>query len=106
MEWKQAARKIAGAISNKATSGAHALDPATPNSRIAKGRHGAGHDEFPMKAFEQSAGVFDGADRAAQFSEPAEPADRGVAGIGALGLREIVEHAMAVIRPEHDLVAG
>ena len=52
-----------------------------------------------------SAGVLDGADGAAQFGEAAQPADRGIAGIGALGFREIVEHAMAVIGPEHDLVA-
>ena len=51
------------------------------------------------------AGVLDGADGAAQFGEAAQPADRGIAGIGALGLGEIVEHAMAVIGPEHDLVA-
>ena len=50
--------------------------------------------------------MFDGADGAAQFGEPAQPADRGVAGIGALGFGEIVEHAMAMIRPEHDLIAG
>jgi hypothetical protein len=51
-----------------------------------------------------SAPIFDCADRAAQFGEAAQPADRGVAGVGPLGLGEVVEHAMAVIRPEHDPV--
>ena len=50
--------------------------------------------------------VLDGADGAAQFGKAAQPADRGVTGIGALGLGKIVEHAMAVIRPEHDLITG
>ena len=50
------------------------------------------------------AGVFDSADSAAEFGEAAQPADRGIAGIGAFGFREIVEHAVAVIRPEHDSV--
>src|SRR5438128_1863011 len=36
----------------------------------------------------------------------AEAADRSVAGIGALGRREIVQHAVAVIGPEHDLPVG
>ena len=69
-----------------------------PGRRMVR-RHG------PTSAHPALTGVLDGADGAAQFGEAAQPADRGVAGIGALGFREIVEHAMAVIRPEHDLVA-
>ena len=51
-------------------------------------------------------GMLDGTDGAAQFGEAAQPADRGIAGIGSLGFCEIVEHAMAVIGPKHDLVFG
>ena len=49
--------------------------------------------------------MFDGANRTAQFGQSPQPADRGIARIGPLGLGEIVEHAVAVIRPEYDLVA-
>jgi fructuronate reductase len=37
----------------------------------------------------RSAGVFDGADGAAQFGKAPQPADRGVAGIGPLRFRAI-----------------
>ena len=39
--------------------------------------------------------MLDGANGAAQFGEAAQPADRGIAGVGPLGLIEIVEHAVA-----------
>ena len=52
----------------------------------------------------RSTRMLDGADRTAQFGQPPQPADRGIAGIGPLGHSEIVEHAMAVIGPEHNLV--
>lgn len=48
----------------------------------------------------------DRADRAAQLGEAAQAADRGVAGIGALGRNEIIEHTMAVIGAEDDLPVG
>ena len=48
--------------------------------------------------------VLDRADRAPQFGKAAQPADRGITGIGPFRFREIVEHAMAVIGPEHDPV--
>ena len=49
--------------------------------------------------------VRDGPNRAAEFGEAAEAADGGVAGVGALGGGEIVEHAVAVVRAEHDLLS-
>src|SRR4051812_33893892 len=50
--------------------------------------------------------MLDRADRAAQLGEAAEATDRGVARIGALGRREIVQHAVAVVGPEYDLPVG
>jgi hypothetical protein len=39
--------------------------------------------------------MLDGADGAAQFGAATQPADRRIAGVGPLGLIEIVEHAVA-----------
>ena len=47
--------------------------------------------------------MFDGADGAAQFGEALAAGRSRLAGIGALGLGEVVQHAVAVIGPEHDL---
>jgi hypothetical protein len=48
--------------------------------------------------------VLDRPYRAAEFGEAAEAADGGVAGVGALGRGEIVEHAVTVVGSEYDLL--
>jgi hypothetical protein len=50
--------------------------------------------------------MLDGADCAAQFGKAAQPADNGIAGIGPFRFSEIVEHSVALVGPEHNLVAG
>ncbi|MET4256502.1 hypothetical protein ABIC09_001433 [Bradyrhizobium sp. S3.12.5] len=51
-----------------------------------------------------SSTMLDRADRAAELGEAAEAADGSIAGIGALGRGEIIEHAVAVVRAEYDLL--